>query len=537
MFFFFKQKTAYEIYQCDWSSDVCSSDLTLNIEHPLLSDNVLDGIGGAGVSFNLNRWREFVYFIKLVTAFKKLSSNEQNALMDDSWQCAEWIEAIPDGENRQLRNMLVFLLFPDYFERIFGGRDRVAIVSHYKSLTAREVRIMSQLDIDRTLLQIRQEFEDKRGTKEFDFYLPDIITEWRTQDQEAPNAQNINAGIPPNITRENVLQALEEIDSEGVLASAQSTTYDLLHDKNFYPPKYVLSLANKYANGEILDRNSFEGGEETPAFSVLRDLGFVIERKDFQGYFLKRFITQADAETDLTTRHYIRNYRNLSVRVSFGQGNFAKIPWVSLLAHDQTTSHGIYPVFLYYKKLGVLVLAKGISETQIPDIEWTNIDSCESVNDYLVRKYNTTPDRYGDSYVYKVYKVNNGVIEGNSATELDKLIDEYNKKIQEIKDKGKNYVFVDFGSGQMDLLEEKIKEFKNKIKVCNLDGIKLLKRLEQQKKKSKYFIFLDPPYFQKGQFLYLNHYNNRNHEELSKDRKSTRLNSSHTDISRMPSSA
>ena len=23
----FKQKTAYEIYQCDWSSDVCSSDL------------------------------------------------------------------------------------------------------------------------------------------------------------------------------------------------------------------------------------------------------------------------------------------------------------------------------------------------------------------------------------------------------------------------------------------------------------------------------------------------------------------------------
>ena len=27
--FFFKQKTAYEIYQCDWSSDVCSSDLSV----------------------------------------------------------------------------------------------------------------------------------------------------------------------------------------------------------------------------------------------------------------------------------------------------------------------------------------------------------------------------------------------------------------------------------------------------------------------------------------------------------------------------
>ena len=27
LFFFFKQKTAYEIKECDWSSDVCSSDL------------------------------------------------------------------------------------------------------------------------------------------------------------------------------------------------------------------------------------------------------------------------------------------------------------------------------------------------------------------------------------------------------------------------------------------------------------------------------------------------------------------------------
>ena len=27
-FFFFKKKTAYEIYKCDWSSDVCSSGLT-----------------------------------------------------------------------------------------------------------------------------------------------------------------------------------------------------------------------------------------------------------------------------------------------------------------------------------------------------------------------------------------------------------------------------------------------------------------------------------------------------------------------------
>ena len=31
--FFFKQKTAYEILTCDWSSDVCSSDLALIMGH------------------------------------------------------------------------------------------------------------------------------------------------------------------------------------------------------------------------------------------------------------------------------------------------------------------------------------------------------------------------------------------------------------------------------------------------------------------------------------------------------------------------
>src|SRR3546814_8662711 len=30
-FFFFKQKTAYELRISDWSSDVCSSDLTLRL--------------------------------------------------------------------------------------------------------------------------------------------------------------------------------------------------------------------------------------------------------------------------------------------------------------------------------------------------------------------------------------------------------------------------------------------------------------------------------------------------------------------------
>ena len=63
---------------------------------------------------------------------------------------------------------------------------------------------------------------------------------------------------------------------------------------------------------------------------------------------------------------------------------------------------------------------------------------------------------------------------------------------------------------------EKIKRFKNKIKVYNLDGISLLKKIERRKNMSNDFIFLDPPYYQKGKLLYLNHYENNDHEKLRK---------------------
>ena len=47
--FFFKQKTAYEIKECDWSSDVCSSDLR-DIWWPHLVDAAFKAGAMYGVS-------------------------------------------------------------------------------------------------------------------------------------------------------------------------------------------------------------------------------------------------------------------------------------------------------------------------------------------------------------------------------------------------------------------------------------------------------------------------------------------------------
>ena len=47
-FFFFKQKTAYEIYQCDWSSDVCSSDLLVIEDEMIMRVTIEDSLKADG---------------------------------------------------------------------------------------------------------------------------------------------------------------------------------------------------------------------------------------------------------------------------------------------------------------------------------------------------------------------------------------------------------------------------------------------------------------------------------------------------------
>lgn len=118
---------------------------------------------------------------------------------------------------------------------------------------------------------------------------------------------------------------------------------------------------------------------------------------------LKEFLAQAKTD-NLKTKHFDSNYKGLDVKVSFGQGYRARIPWISFLKEPHSTSNGIYPVYLYYKEYEILILAYGISETQVPDTTW-DIENKRSITDYFKEAYSRKPDRYGSSYVFKIYKV------------------------------------------------------------------------------------------------------------------------------------
>ena len=80
--------------------------------------------------------------------------------------------------------------------------------------------------------------------------------------------------IPENISQAHVLQAIEEVDRTGIPKRRHSKNYSLLYQDHCYPPKLIISLANRFANGEELSPQRFNGGHETNDF--LAKLGFEI---------------------------------------------------------------------------------------------------------------------------------------------------------------------------------------------------------------------------------------------------------------------
>ena len=126
-----------------------------------------------------------------------------------------------------------------------------------------------------------------------------------------------------------------------------------------------------------------------------------INTNEHESSFIDDFILQSHSD-ELGTSKYIKQFNKLDMKVSFGIGRKASIPWISFTAPGMSASYGYYPVFLYFQSKNLLVLSYGISETDEYDKTWP---------DEVFKKYSKIkdvidkPKRYGESLVYKIYEV------------------------------------------------------------------------------------------------------------------------------------
>lgn len=131
------------------------------------------GIGSGGQGYNTRRPDELTFLIRLAIAWKKLDPNEADRIIGDPWLFLDFLDDVEDASRRQLRHMLLHLLFPDQFERIASRDHKWRVAEAFAALLDDPPE-----GTDRRLLAIRNRLEDLLHNKALDFYRSPLTEAW-----------------------------------------------------------------------------------------------------------------------------------------------------------------------------------------------------------------------------------------------------------------------------------------------------------------------------------------------------------------------
>lgn len=140
----------------------------------LVSQAFANGIGSGGYGYNTRRPFEIGFLIELAIAWKKQTAQEQSERINDGAKFQEIVDSIEDAEGKQLRHMLLYLLFPEVFERIASSGHKRRIVKAFGALlTGKDPQ-----NEDQAILMIRQKLEALLPGRDLDFYWPPLVGAW-----------------------------------------------------------------------------------------------------------------------------------------------------------------------------------------------------------------------------------------------------------------------------------------------------------------------------------------------------------------------
>lgn len=157
----------------EWADDILPGS------HPV-SAAFANGIGSGGQGYNTRRPSEIAFLINLAIAWKKQPVDRQTVVSADPWLFQEFVDSIEGAESRQLRHMLLYLLFPEHFERIASSNHKRNIIRAFSGLVSSELE-----DEDRVILAIRGELERLLPDQKLDFYWSPLREAWYDESEGA----------------------------------------------------------------------------------------------------------------------------------------------------------------------------------------------------------------------------------------------------------------------------------------------------------------------------------------------------------------
>ena len=143
----------------EWSSEPLP-DAPVELEEALN-----DGVGHPGTAFQTLRWKEFLFFVRLMDAWTRLSASQREARLSGPWNLAEWLKEQDETRSRQLRHILLYLLFPDHFEPFATATQKRNIVRAFAKELGEDLAAFDYKDriaLDRQILVIRERLQKRR---------------------------------------------------------------------------------------------------------------------------------------------------------------------------------------------------------------------------------------------------------------------------------------------------------------------------------------------------------------------------------------
>jgi 5-methylcytosine-specific restriction enzyme B len=140
----------------------------------LLAEALAQGIGSGGQGYNTRRPFEIAFLIEFAIAWKQLPEDERSAALSAPWLFMDIVDGVEGAETRQVRHMLLHILFPDTFERIASRDHKRRLVASFSPLLDGN----APEEPDRCLFAIRGKLENLLGRKDLDFYQSPLVEVW-----------------------------------------------------------------------------------------------------------------------------------------------------------------------------------------------------------------------------------------------------------------------------------------------------------------------------------------------------------------------
>jgi len=139
------------------------------------------GYGNPGVRYNVRRDLQIEYLVDFARRLIERTSEERRAILDDPWRLEEFADASDPRIRGEMRHVVLHLLRPDDFERIFSSEHKRLVVRAFSEEVEHAGTELAS-DTDQALLGIRRFLESKRGadSSPVDFYISPYVEQWRS---------------------------------------------------------------------------------------------------------------------------------------------------------------------------------------------------------------------------------------------------------------------------------------------------------------------------------------------------------------------